>query len=78
VAVPVLRWRRKDAPRRYVLPGGPAIPAVALLGSLALLWAARPGVEEWKFSGKVLVVGAVVWGLTVAVRRGLASRGRAG
>jgi len=43
-----------------------------------LLWAARPGVEEWKFSGKVLVVGAVVWGLTVAARRGLARRGRAG
>jgi basic amino acid/polyamine antiporter, APA family len=78
LAVPVLRWRRKDAPRRYVLPGGPAIPGVALVGSLALLWAARPGLEEWAFSGKVLVVGAVVWGLTVAARRGLALRGRAG
>ncbi|HYV45866.1 MAG TPA: APC family permease [Myxococcaceae bacterium] len=78
LAVPVLRWRRKDAPRRYVLPGGPAIPAVALLGSLALLWAARPGRAEWAFSGKVLLVGAAVWGLTVVVRRGLASRGRAG
>ena len=78
LAVPVLRWRRKDAPRRYVLLGGPAIPAVAFLGSLALLWTARPGRQEWAFSGKVLLVGAAVWGLTVAARRGLARRGRAG
>jgi amino acid transporter len=78
LAVPALRWRRKDAPRRYSLPGGPVIPALALVGSALLLWAAVPKAEEWLFSGKVLVLGAVIWAATAAVRRGLASRARAG
>ncbi|HEY8211446.1 MAG TPA: APC family permease [Myxococcaceae bacterium] len=78
LAVPVLRWRRREAPRRYVLPFGPLIPGVALAGSLALFWTVRPGAEQWLFSGKILLLGAVVWGLTVAGRRVLASGGRAG
>ncbi|HVE86257.1 MAG TPA: APC family permease [Myxococcales bacterium] len=78
LAVPVLRWRRPDAPRRYALPGGPLIPVVAFAGSAALLWAASPRAEEWLFSAKVLGVGAIVWGTTAAVSRGLASRARTG
>lgn len=68
-AVIVLRRTMPDADRRYRLPGGDVIPALAVVASVALLWAASPRREEWITSLEILAAGLVVWGAVVASRR---------
>jgi amino acid transporter len=65
----VLRYRAPSAPRLYRLPGGPLIPAAATLSMLALVYTAPGKREEWVFTGQLLLLGGLVWGLTALLRR---------
>lgn len=58
-AVLVLRHRHGDPPGTLKLPGGPAIPAAALLLSLALLSAARPA--HLVAVGLAVLAGSVIY-----------------
>ena len=69
LATLVLRYRRPDLPRRYRLPLGPAIPLLAFLAALALLIAARPRAQEWRFSLVLLIIGFALRGATLLARR---------
>lgn len=61
----VLRVRRPDQPRRIRLPL--AVPALAFCASVALLIAAQPQLQQWKFSAALLGVGFVAWAATALV-----------
>ena len=69
LATLVLRCRKPDLPRRYRLPLGPAIPLLAFVAALALLIAARPGAQEWRFSLVLLAIGFALRGATALARR---------
>src|SRR5262249_28591774 len=69
LAALVLRYRRPNAERTYRIPGGPLIPVLATACSVMLLWKANPKREEWIFSGQMLLVGVLVWGPTLVLRR---------
>jgi len=69
LAVPVLRWKRPQAPRGVCVPGGPyGVPILAAAASVALLMVSHPQLAEWKVAGVVLGLGAAVWGLTALSR----------
>jgi hypothetical protein len=70
--VVVLRIRLPEAPRSFRLPGGPLLPLVSALVSVALLVVARPGGQELTVAAGVLAVGFCVWGMTVWSQRRLA------
>jgi APA family basic amino acid/polyamine antiporter len=74
LAVLVLRWRAPGAKRAFKLPGGPLIPLVSILGLGALSFLGTPPLAEWLFTGKLLAIGAGVWGVTAAARWALARR----
>lgn len=75
LSVLVLRRTLKDAPRAFRLPFGPLIPLLATGFSVALLIAAAPKWEEWRFSAEILAGGFAVWGLTALLRkRGIIAR----
>lgn len=61
LAVIVLRRKRRDAPRRFRLPGGPLIPLLATGASVALLLGGKPRIEEWLMAGRLLAIGMVCW-----------------
>ena len=69
LAVIALRISRPEMPRLYRLPGGPTIPLIATLGSITLLWAARPKVDELWFAVQIVAAGCLVWALTVVMRK---------
>jgi len=69
LAALVLRIRRAGAPRRYKPPL--AVPVLAFASAVALLVAARPGLDQWTFAAKLLVVGFACWGGTSLARRTL-------
>jgi APA family basic amino acid/polyamine antiporter len=69
LAALVLRVRRPEAPRRYRLPA--AVPALAFVSAVALLIAAQPKLEQWKYSGAVLAIGFACWAATSLARRAL-------
>lgn len=77
LAVLVLRRTRPDLPRRWRLPGGAAIPALATLTSVALFVLARPARREFAMAAAYLAAGALVYVLARAARgrRGDAARG---
>lgn len=58
LAVPLLRRRAPAGQRGWQIPGGPIVPVLGALGSLALFAAADR--EEWVFAAVALVVGGVV------------------
>lgn len=64
VAVPILRRTMPRTRQGFQIPGGPLIPALGALGSLALFASADR--EEWVFAAAALVVGGIV---TVVARR---------
>lgn len=72
VAVPALRRKRPDLPYTWRVPGGAAIPALATIVSIALLFAAKPGRRELAASAVLLAIGMAYY----AARRGR-GRGRA-
>jgi amino acid transporter len=67
LATAVLRFRKPDAPRRYRLPFGSAIPLLAFVAAIALLISARPGPDKWAFTGWLLGAGFVARALTAAL-----------
>ena len=69
LATLVLRYRKPDLPRRYRLPFGSAIPLLAFVSAVALLIAARPKAQEWRFSLVLLVIGFALRGATALLRR---------
>lgn len=75
LAVLVLRRTRPDLPRRWRLPGGAAIPALATITSVALFAIARPARRELAMAAVYLGAGAIVYALGRAART---SRGKEG
>lgn len=67
LAVLALRRAQAAEPRGWTLPGGPVIPAVGALGSIALL--AGADAVEFAFAGVTLLVGVAVAGLTARRNR---------
>ncbi len=68
LAVPVLRWRRPDAPRRYRVPFGPVIPLGAAALSVGMLVLGSPSRNSWVLAGEMLGVGVVVVALAALGR----------
>ncbi|HEY6910524.1 MAG TPA: APC family permease [Myxococcales bacterium] len=69
LAALVLRVRRAEAPRRYKPPL--AVPVLAFGSAIALLFAARPGADQWRFSAWLLAIGFACWAATSLARRAL-------
>jgi amino acid transporter len=61
LAVIALRRKRPDLPHTWRLPGGPAIPLLATVVSVALLAAAKPGRRELTMSGAILAAGMAAY-----------------
>ena len=74
LAALVLRLRMPAAPRAVRLPGGIAIPLLALLSAVALLLSARPQAAEWRFTLQLVLLGLAPWGATWLSRRAAAGR----
>lgn len=68
LATLVLRLRLPDRPRRYLLPGGPLLPLLAVTASVALLVSARPQASQWIFSAVLLALGFLCRGATALAR----------
>src|SRR6185295_17258741 len=68
LAVVVLRFTARDAPRPVRLPLGPVIPLVAAAASVVLLWAAKPAASEWTQGGLLSLLGGVLWAATASWR----------
>lgn len=66
VAVPVLR-RRGPARAGFRVPGGPILPVIGAIGSVALLRGSNLTELYWAIGG--LALGVVVWVVTRAARR---------
>jgi basic amino acid/polyamine antiporter, APA family len=63
LAVLTLRRTRPDLPYTWRLPGGPTIPALAIVVSIALLFAAKPGRREMMMTAIILGIGMAAYGL---------------
>jgi amino acid transporter len=63
-ALPILRRRHRDAPDRFVLPGGYAIPVLAIVSCVGLL--TQVGLDSYIVTGVFLLLG---FALYAAARR---------
>ncbi|MEM6731891.1 MAG: hypothetical protein AAF658_10065, partial [Myxococcota bacterium] len=60
-ALPIVRRRFRDQADAFVLPGGLAIPALALVVSVWLLFQVK--LASWLATGAALVVGAALYSI---------------
>lgn len=72
-ALPIIRRRASEEERAqaFRLPGGYAIPVIALLISLWI--ASHSGVDEWLLTGGLLGLGLALYGIARLARRGAAT-----
>jgi APA family basic amino acid/polyamine antiporter len=58
LAVPFIRRKQQGKATGWVIPGGPVVPVLGVIGSLVLLRGAS--LDEVKFAAAALVVGTIV------------------